>query len=102
MKCLLSVCHSLQVLGNLLALNNFMTLNKLENFKKAIFSEFKTLSLNLYKKTEWKRGKNSVMIVAMAEFRIFILLYSYRSLQYKLNQPAAFSGESVKQFNHHY
>jgi len=50
-----------------------------------------------------KTGKNSVMIiVALAEFRISILLYSYKSLKYKLNQPAAFSDESVKQFNHHY
>ena len=50
-----------------------------------------------------KTGKNSVMIfVALAEFRICIFLYIYRSLKFKLNQPAAFNGESVKQFNHHY
>jgi len=43
-----------------------------------------------------KTDKNSVMIVvALAEFRICILLYSYKLLKYKLNKPDAFSSESV-------
>jgi hypothetical protein len=56
MKRLLSVCHSLKALGNLIVLNSFMIfINKLEIFKKAIVSEFKTLSLNLYKENDEKR-----------------------------------------------